>query len=388
MSHLTEEFLRKRSSQIIQDKAKHITIFNKDAEKSFPTFHPSEIVLGPVLGKGGFCTVSEVSKVNYKPTPEESISNLELEESPFVGLQNKRFISERFIRQGKARYAIKKVTDGAYKKGDPHFFVSSTIDLAMEVKFLAVLRHNHIIKMRALADVPYTSKDFFIVMDRLSETLDDRIEKVWTKAAKKRLVPKEEKEELLCDRLAVAFDICSALDFMHQRKIIYRDLKPENLGFDVRDDVKLFDFGLSAELQPAAKVPGSNPATYKLTGETGSFRYMAPEVALSLPYNQRADVYGFGVLLSYIVELNQPYKGYTHVKMMQKVYKGKDRPSIGKTCPPLLKDLLSKMWNAKIEARPELDDVLSVLEKVIMDLSGGDGSLLDMTNRTNKSING
>jgi hypothetical protein len=41
MSHLTEEFLRKRSSEIIQDKAKNITIFNKDAEESFPRFHPS-----------------------------------------------------------------------------------------------------------------------------------------------------------------------------------------------------------------------------------------------------------------------------------------------------------------------------------------------------------
>lgn len=89
-----------------------------------------------------------------------------------------------------------------------------------------------------------------------------------------------------------------------------------------------------------------------------------------------------------IAELNQPYKGYNHVKMMQKVYKGKDRPSIGKSCPPLLKNLLSKMWDANIAARPELEEVLSVLEKVIMDLSGGDGTLLDMTNRTNKSING
>lgn len=53
-------------------------------------------------------------------------------------------------------------------------------------------------------------------------------------------------------------------------------------------------------MQPADKVPGSNPVTYKLTGETGSFRYMAPEVAQSLPYNQRADVYGFGIMLSYV----------------------------------------------------------------------------------------
>lgn len=76
------------------------------------------------------------------------------------------------------------------------------------------------------------------------------------------------------------------------------------------------------------------------------------------------------------------------MKMMQKVYKGKDRPSISKSCPPLLKDLLPRMWDAKIEVRPEMDEVLSVLEKVIMELSGGDGSLLDMTNRTNKSMHG
>jgi serine/threonine protein kinase len=53
-------------------------------------------------------------------------------------------------------------------------------------------------------------------------------------------------------------------------------------------------------MQATNKVPGSNPATYNLTGETGSFRYMAPEVALCQPYNQRADVYGFGLLLSYV----------------------------------------------------------------------------------------
>jgi hypothetical protein len=74
--------------------------------------------------------------------------------------------------------------------------------------------------------------------------------------------------------------------------------------------------------------------------------------------------------------------------MMQKVYKGKDRPSITKSCPVLLKELLPRMWNAKMEARPELEEVLSILEKVILELSGGDGSLLDMTNRTNKSVHG
>lgn len=55
--------------------------------------------------------------------------------------------------------------------------------------------------------------------------------------------------------------------------IIYRDLKPDNIGFDVRGDVKLFDFGLSREL-PERKL---DDGTYHMTGDTGSPRYMAPE---------------------------------------------------------------------------------------------------------------
>ncbi len=57
---------------------------------------------------------------------------------------------------------------------------------------------------------------------------------------------------------------------------------------------------LSKELKP--KYVKNHPAypdqlTYKLTGCTGSRRYMAPEVCFSDPYNVKADVYSFGILL-------------------------------------------------------------------------------------------
>lgn len=54
---------------------------------------------------------------------------------------------------------------------------------------------------------------------------------------------------------------------------MYRDLKPDNIGFDVRGDLKLFDFGLSRQLPPQRLTDG----TYRMTGDTGSPRYMAPE---------------------------------------------------------------------------------------------------------------
>lgn len=62
--------------------------------------------------------------------------------------------------------------------------------------------------------------------------------------------------------------------------------------------MKVFDFGLATEMKEDTRVKGTN--LFKLTGETGSPRYMAPEVALSQPYNETSDVYAFSLLLSYV----------------------------------------------------------------------------------------
>lgn len=61
---------------------------------------------------------------------------------------------------------------------------------------------------------------------------------------------------------------------------MHRDLKPDNIGFTASGMVKLMDFGLAKVIQRTLR---SRSVKYKMTGETGSPRYMPPEVARSKP---------------------------------------------------------------------------------------------------------
>ena len=63
----------------------------------------------------------------------------------------------------------------------------------------------------------------------------------------------------------------------------------ENIGFDIRGDVKVFDFGLCRSMDKVDK--NKNGYGYKLTAKTGSIPYMAPEVALGQPYDEKVDVF-------------------------------------------------------------------------------------------------
>lgn len=63
--------------------------------------------------------------------------------------------------------------------------------------------------------------------------------------------------------------------------------KPDNVGFDGKGNVKIYDLGLAKELKDKDR---TEDGLYKLTGFTGSIRYMAPEVGLKQAYNQKADI--------------------------------------------------------------------------------------------------
>ncbi|XP_052484713.1 serine/threonine-protein kinase STY46 isoform X20 [Gossypium raimondii] len=87
--------------------------------------------------------------------------------------------------------------------------------------------------------------------------------------------------------LKVAIDVSKGMNYLHQNDIIHRDLKAANLLMDENEVVKVADFGV-ARVKVQSGV---------MTAETGTYRWMAPEVIEHKPYDHKADVFSFGIML-------------------------------------------------------------------------------------------
>lgn len=109
-------------------------------------------------------------------------------------------------------------------------------------------------------------------------------------------------------RLELLMDLCGAVAFLHSQRVIHRDLKPDNVGFDLAGRLKVFDFDVARVLPSQANWNESRNETFKMTKKVGSPRYMSPEVARGEYYNEKSDVYALGLLSYEILSLKRPFE--------------------------------------------------------------------------------
>lgn len=179
-----------------------------------------ELVLGRVLGRGGFCVVHEVKtvKLNLSGAGATHESNSGEKEPAYT----RAFIQARCIRDGVPRYALKQLSEES--RSDKTKLLKGTIDLAVEAKFLAVLDHPHIIKMRGASSSGPFEPNYYLVLDKLYDTLEERLRKWGKTEGKTKGVlgkmtgGKKRKDKLVLEKTHVAYDLSTAFKFMHENR--------------------------------------------------------------------------------------------------------------------------------------------------------------------------
>ena len=171
-----------------------------------------------------------------------------------------------------------------------------------EVRLLQRLDHPNIIKY---LDAFIDEHDLVIVFE-------------WAEAGDlKRQYATTEKKVRFDERLVWRYfsQICSAIQYMHQMRVMHRDLKPANIFLTAKGQVKVGDLGLSRAL---------SENTMQAHSKVGTPLYMSPEVLRGKGYAFKSDVWSLGCILYELAVLRSPFKeeGLSLYGLFQKISKG------------------------------------------------------------------
>eukprot|EP01117_Protostelium_nocturnum_P007651 TRINITY_DN2744_c0_g1_i3.p1 TRINITY_DN2744_c0_g1~~TRINITY_DN2744_c0_g1_i3.p1 ORF type:complete len:746 (+),score=216.81 TRINITY_DN2744_c0_g1_i3:138-2240(+) len=156
--------------------------------------------------------------------------------------------------------------------------------------------------------------------------------------------------------LKMASDAAKGMNYLHTYSppIIHRDLKSQNLLVDKDFNVKVTDFGLAKWNDGE-----DNSKTF-----CGTLPWTAPEVFDNLGYNEKVDVYSYGIVLWEIYTRQEVYGGMSKPNIIVGVTKENLRPPIGADCPVPYAQLMRDCWQKEYDMRPSFGEILHRLEQM------------------------
>ncbi|XP_060036432.1 serine/threonine-protein kinase Nek10 isoform X3 [Erinaceus europaeus] len=169
---------------------------------------------------------------------------------------------------------------------------------------------------------------------------------------------KEKQHHFTEERLWKIFiQLCLALRYLHKEKrIVHRDLTPNNIMLGDKDKVTVTDFGLAKQKQENSK----------LTSVVGTILYSCPEVLKSEPYGEKADVWAAGCILYQMATLNLPFYSTNMLSLATKIVEAVYEPVPEGIYSEKVTDTISRCLTPDAEARPDIVEVSSMISDIMM----------------------
>lgn len=205
-----------------------------------------------------------------------------------------------------------------------------------EAKILSKLKHPSIV---GFAESFIENKKLYIVMEYaeggdLWRYIQDR---------KGKLIP--EKQILNWIK-----QLCSALNYIHSKNILHRDLKSRNIFLDSANNAKLGDFGIAKVLEHT----GDFAKTM-----VGSPFYLSPEICNGVPYDEKTDIWSLGCVFYEMCTLTPAFNGNNMGNVIMKILMQKQQP-IPRTYSKELSKLIDSMLQKEPSDRPSLSQILNM----------------------------
>ncbi|OHT09262.1 hypothetical protein TRFO_21914 [Tritrichomonas foetus] len=149
----------------------------------------------------------------------------------------------------------------------------------------------------------------------------------------------------------IALCIAQGVLDVHKAGVIHRDLKCSNILMDEDGLPLICDFGISRMFLK----------NKRMSKDLGTTSFMAPEVSTTINYDQKCDVYSYGMILYEISEVRQPFRKVPEREVKELVKSGVRPDFKNDKTPKNLKTLITKCWNSDPSLRPTFEEIILIL---------------------------
>ncbi|XP_042093124.1 serine/threonine-protein kinase Nek11 isoform X7 [Ovis aries] len=249
-------------------------------------------------------------------------------------------VSDKKAKQGEELKVLKEICIGELNPNE-------TVQATLEAQLLSRLNHPAIVKFHA----NFVEQDKFCIITEYCEgrDLDCKIQEY-------KEVGKTFPESQIIEWF---IQLLLGVDYMHERKILHRDLKSKNI-FLKNNKLKIGDFGVSRLLMGSCDLA---------TTLTGTPHYMSPEVLKHQGYDTKSDIWSLACILYEMCCMNHAFTGSNFLSIVLKIVEG-DTPSLPERYPRQLNAIMESMLNKCPSLRPSAIEILKLpyIDEQLQDL--------------------